>query len=183
MDIQINNIDLNNIELNAVLYYADFLSLQNKSIPVTDTCKYFFIYNTPINAAFIADNKPIYDENNEYFRQSATEYCMLRDKFGTDGVMSFINNISCIGTAGAVDGERMLRCIHQYSQKNERYEALTKYKKHVKQTKYSHIIKGEDGKSKRVYCTKYVAHDEQAKGMCTEPKIHYGIVEDTEIDA
>lgn len=56
--------ELSNIELNAVLYYADFLSLEHEGIPVTDTCKYFFIYGTPINSACVVNNMPIYDENN-----------------------------------------------------------------------------------------------------------------------
>lgn len=172
------NYDFNNIELNAVLYYADFLSLQEKSIPVTDNCKYFFIYNSPINSSFLADKEPIYDENNPYFKQSAEEYSLIRDKFGIDGVLSFIDNISSIGATGCVDGIRMLRCIHQYSARNERYEAMSRYKSHIKNTRYSHLIKTDDGTSKRVECTKYIAHDEIAKGLPTEPKIHDRTLED-----
>lgn len=58
---------MNNIERNAILYYADFLSLKAVSHPVTDTCKYFFIHGAPINAAFILDLEPLYDEENPYF--------------------------------------------------------------------------------------------------------------------
>ena len=39
---------MNEIELNAILYYADLLSLKDISIPVTDNCKWFFIHNNPI---------------------------------------------------------------------------------------------------------------------------------------
>jgi hypothetical protein len=46
---------MNNIELNAVLYYADFLSLKAINQPVTDNCKYFFIHGAPINSLFILD--------------------------------------------------------------------------------------------------------------------------------
>ena len=31
---------MNTIELNAILYYADYLSLRSISTPVTDNCKY-----------------------------------------------------------------------------------------------------------------------------------------------
>ena len=43
---------MNTIELNAILYYADYLSLRSISTPVTDNCKYYFIHNTPINSAY-----------------------------------------------------------------------------------------------------------------------------------
>jgi len=58
---------MNNIELNAILYYADFLSLKQLSYPVTDNCKYFFIHGVPMNSLYILDLKPNYDENNPYF--------------------------------------------------------------------------------------------------------------------
>lgn len=34
---------MTNIEHNAILYYADVLSLKETSKPVTDNCKYYFI--------------------------------------------------------------------------------------------------------------------------------------------
>lgn len=43
------------IELNAILYYADYLSLKEESKAVTDNCKYYFIYGSPINSAYIVD--------------------------------------------------------------------------------------------------------------------------------
>ena len=55
---------MTNIELNAILYYADFLSLQHENYPVTDNCKYFFIHGCPINSAFIVDLEPEYDPDN-----------------------------------------------------------------------------------------------------------------------
>ena len=42
--------DINTLELSAILYYADFLSLRDISLPVTDSCKYFDI------AIFFAPN-------------------------------------------------------------------------------------------------------------------------------
>ena len=58
---------MNDIELNAVLYYADYLSLKAINEPVTDNCKYFFIHGAPINSLFILNLEPVYDKNNEYF--------------------------------------------------------------------------------------------------------------------
>lgn len=53
---------MNDIELNALLYYADYLSLRDTSIPVTDTCNYFFVYGAPVNSTFLLDMMPEYDE-------------------------------------------------------------------------------------------------------------------------
>lgn len=41
------------IEDNMILYYADFLSLKDISIPVTDNCKYYYIHDNPINSAYL----------------------------------------------------------------------------------------------------------------------------------
>jgi hypothetical protein len=55
---------MTDIELNAILYYADFLSLKHTNHPVTDNCKYFFIHGCPINSAYIIDLEPEYDPDN-----------------------------------------------------------------------------------------------------------------------
>ena len=94
---------MNDIELNAILYYADFLSLKDVSQPVTDNCKYFFVHGAPVNSLYIIDLEPIYDENNQYFQQARVE--------------SFIEDVCSIRACGSVDAERMLKCIHQYSSK------------------------------------------------------------------
>jgi hypothetical protein len=57
---------MNEIEHNAILFYADFLSLQRENHPVTDNCKYFFIHGFPINSAYIVDMEPEYDINDKY---------------------------------------------------------------------------------------------------------------------
>lgn len=57
---------MNNIEFNSILFYADFLSLKDISQPVTDNCKYFFVYGCPVNSAFILNAEPIYDPENRY---------------------------------------------------------------------------------------------------------------------
>ena len=70
---------MNNIELNSIFFYADFLSLKSTSQPVTDNCKYFFIYGCPINSAFILNMEPIYDPENKYLLQAFKEYNMLKE--------------------------------------------------------------------------------------------------------
>lgn len=93
---------MNEVELSAILYYADFLSLQNTCTTVTDSCKYFFIHGCPINMRFIINQKPNYDAENEWFKKSLAEYKMLSDKFGDEGAMSFIENLCNLGVAGSV---------------------------------------------------------------------------------
>ena len=152
------------IKLNAILYYADFLSMKNTGLPVTDTCKYFFIHGTPINACYIADVEPIYDPDNQYFKQSREEYERLENKFGDQATLSFIEGICNLNACGAVDGERMLRFIHQYNGKKEFDNALAKYNKWKKDLIFQHIIKDEDGKERWAECTKAIAHSEKTEG-------------------
>ena len=58
---------MTHIELNAILYYADFLSLKHACHPVTDNCKYFFIHGYPMNSAYIVDMEPEYSQEDPYF--------------------------------------------------------------------------------------------------------------------
>lgn len=111
---------MNAIELNAILYYADFLSLKTLSKPISSTCKYFFIHGTPLNATYIATGTLQYEEDNPFFLQARKEYETLKDKFGLEGVESFLEDISYLRARGAVDAKQMLRCIHQYSTRIER---------------------------------------------------------------
>lgn len=111
---------MNDIELNAILYYADLLSLKDISTPVTDNCKWYFIHNTPINSAYMVDNKPIYDENNKYFIQAKEEYTKLKSKFLSDGVENIVGHICNLDALGCINAEQMLKCIHQYSSRRER---------------------------------------------------------------
>lgn len=55
------------VELSAILYYADFIKLREESKTVTDNCKYYFIYNSPINSAYLVNSQPFYDEHDKYF--------------------------------------------------------------------------------------------------------------------
>ena len=49
-----------------------------------------------------------------------TEYNIIKDKYGEDGIESFIDDICSIRACGCVDATRMLNCIHQYSSKHEK---------------------------------------------------------------
>lgn len=155
---------MNTIELTAILYYADFLSMKAKSQPVTDNCKYFYIHGVPMNSAFILDLEPVYDEKNPYFQQAKAEYEIIRDKFGDDGVESFIDDICTIKSCGCVDGNRMLQCIHQFSSKKQRKDAYNTYYTWRDNQQYTHIITNEDGKPEERQCTKYTYHFERMLG-------------------
>lgn len=111
---------MNDIEHNAVLYYADMLSLKETSTPVTDNCKYYFIHNAPINSAYIVDLQPIYDKNNVYYRQAIEEFNKLKDKFADKAITDLIGHICNLDAMGTVNAEQMLKCIHQYSSRRER---------------------------------------------------------------
>lgn len=169
---------MNTVELNLILYYADFLSMEKLNTPVTDTCKYFFIHNTPINACFIADVEPTYDENNEFFKQSKEEYTTLVDKFGSDGVKSFINNICNLSACGCVDANRMLSYIYQFSPRYQYYEALNKYNNWKKSLTFKHIVKNDDGDPQIAKCGKDYAHVEKALGR----RIESSLVESSRIN-
>lgn len=153
---------MNHIELNAILYYADFLSLKAKSQPVTDNCKYFFIHGAPINSAFILDLEPEYDENNEYFIQAYNEYSTIKDKFGDEGVESFIDDICSIKACGSVSAEQMLQCIHQFSNKRERRQAFNALQEWKNNQVYTHIIINADGDPEERPCSKYAYHAERS---------------------
>ena len=152
---------MNQIELNAILYYADYLSLKETNHPVTDNCKYFYIHGAPINSLFILDLMPIYDEEDPYFKQASAEYTIIKNKFGEEGIESFIEDICSIRACGSVDAIRMLQCIHQYSGKYEKKQALKAYNTWKSNQYYQHIITNDDGKRTEEPCTKYVYHVER----------------------
>ena len=153
---------MNIFELSSILYYADFLSLQNESDTVTDNCKYFYIHGVPMNSSYIADVEPVYDMNNQYFKQAFTEYNTLKSKFGDDGAESFLDNLCNLGVAGSVNAVQMLKYIHRYDDKDERAAAFKKYNKNLKNRKYTHLI-NEDGELVEQECSKYVAHTEASR--------------------
>ena len=151
---------MTNIELNAILYYADFLSLQNESHPVTDNCKYFFVHGYPINSAYIVNLEPEFDENNQYLQQAIQEFQAIQEKYDEDAAMSFIDDICSIKACGSVNAEGMLKCIHQFSTKYERKMAFNAYNQWLKEQKYKHITFNEDGRPIETNCSRYVKHTE-----------------------
>ena len=153
---------MTNAESNAILYYADFLSLKYESHPVTDTCKYFFIHGCPMNSAYIADMEPEFDPENQYVAQAISEFQAIKDKWDDDAAMSFIDDICSIKACGSVDAEQMLKCIHQFSTKHERKQAFSIYTNWRKQQKYTHITINENGDFTETPCTRYVKHAEKA---------------------
>ena len=163
---------MNLIEQNAILYYADFLRLREESRTVTDNCKYYFIYKTPVNSAYLVDEEPFYDVQNKYYVQAYNEYELVKNKFGEDGVDNFVSNICNLQAAGCVNAEQMLKCIHQFSTKQERNKAVQSYKDWVKSLEYQHIMHNEEGDNIIEPCTKYVAHAERKTWH--NPTINYG---------
>ena len=101
-------------ELNAILYYADFLSLKQESIPVTDNCKYFFINNCPINSAYIVDLEPEYSDENPYLIQAYQEYQTLEDKF--DKVKNISKKIVKTGFGGTTGNKGS--CVINFDYEN-----------------------------------------------------------------
>lgn len=153
---------MNDIELSAILYYADFLSLQKTCTTVTDNCKYFFVYGIPMNAAYLVDSWPDYDMHNKYFIQAYKEYEQIRNKFGQDGVDSFIEDICSINACGSVDAERMLNHIHWCSNSKERKQAFRAYYKWLNEQKYTHTTINDDGKEQQDECSRYISHFEKS---------------------
>ena len=162
---------MNLLQQNSILYYADYLSLKHKSIPVTDCCKYYFIYNVPMNLAYLSNSKPFFDENDQYYQQACNEYLLIQQKFGDEGAQDFIKNIGNLAVLGCIDALLMLKQIHQHSSKIDRKTAIRKYKQWLNSQKYSHITFNENGDEERRYCTRYIAHAEY--GTFSKPQVEY----------
>lgn len=155
---------MNTIELNAILYYADYLSLRAICKPVTDNCKYYFVHDTPINSAYIVDLEPFYDSTNQFYKQAKLEYEELKNKFGEAGVMSFLENISELKYCGTVGAKQMLKCIHRYSTTIDRKKAFSRYYRWLDKQKYIQFVEDEDGVEQEQECSRYVAHIERMRG-------------------
>lgn len=153
---------MSNIELNAILYYADYLSLQHTSIPLTDSPTYYFIYKCPINVAFITDSKPVYDPANKWFIKAKNDYNAIKNKFSEDAVTSFIEDICNIQACGVVNWKRMLQYIHQFSSNKERKHAFDTCEEYLKTKRYKHEIVDDNGDPKEEKCNKYVYHAENS---------------------
>lgn len=173
---------LNIVEQNAILYYADFLSLRQCSKTVTDNCKYFFIKGAPMNSLYLLDMKPHYNNTNIYLAQAYDEYMLLRDKFDVSGVQSFIEDICSLKAKGCIDSVDMMKQIHLYDTTHERRKAFREYYKHRSSYEYTHTINNEDGKRLEVPCTRYFAHAEERATELNLPKNLGANIESTEED-
>lgn len=151
---------MNEFELSAILFYGDFLSLKNISKPLTESCKYFYIHGVPMNISLILNQKPIYDMDNMYFKQALEQYTILKNKYGEDGVLTFIDNICNLGVAGSVNAIQMLKYIHRYDDKDQRDTAFGIYKHNRKNKKYTHKVRNNDGDIVEEECSKYINHYE-----------------------
>ena len=149
------------LEMSAILYYADFLSLQYQDKPCTESCKYFFVHGVPMNIAYLINQEPVYDVDNQWFQKSLKEYSMLKHKFGDDGAISFLKNICNLGVAGSVNATQMMKYIHRYDEKSERDKAFMRFKQNRSKKIYTHITRNDDGEITQEQCSKYVAHSER----------------------
>lgn len=86
---------------------------------------------------------------------------MIRDKFGEEGVESFVDDICSIKACGSVNAESMLKCIHQYSTKKQRKTAFKEYYNWKDSQIYTHITINEDGDPQETECSAYVYHAER----------------------
>lgn len=161
------------IEQNIILYYADFLSLKDSSTQVTDNCKYYYIYNAPVNLAYLVDSEPFYDPNNPYYQQSYQEYTTLKAKVDEVGVASFVERICNLSAMGCIDAITMLKQIHQFSTKQERNVAFKDYYKWLNSQHYTHLITNDQGDIERTECTRYIAHHE--RNTEADPQVSYDI--------
>lgn len=153
---------MTDIEHNAILYYADILSLKETSKPVTDNCKYYFLHNAPINSAYIVDLEPVYDKENKYYLQAVDEYTKLKDKFADKAITDIIGHICCLDVMGCINAEQILKCIHQYSSRRERAQSFSRYYNWKNNQVYKHKTINENGDIVETECTRYVSHFERS---------------------
>lgn len=153
---------MTDLQKNLILYLADFFSMQEQNIPVTDTCKYFFINRAPLNIQYIATGNIDIDFDNPYVKNSILTLKMLNNNLTEKDAISFVTNLCEIQASGIVDGYRMLQFIYQYDEKMKK-KALRTYRKHTKNQTFTHKVKDDDGEEIEVECSKYIAH---ADRMC-----------------
>lgn len=152
---------MNIVEQNMILYYADFLSLKSVSKPVTDNCKYYFVHGVPMNSAYLVDLQPEFNESDKYYLQAYTECIQIQNKFGNDGLASFLEDICMLRARGCVNANQMLKYIHLFSTPEERRQAFRLYGKWVKNNKHKHYVRDDDGNSVEQVCSMYVSHFER----------------------
>lgn len=146
-----------------VLFYADYLSLRDTYTPVTDNCKYYYIMGMPINCTKIVNSEPVYDVQNKYYVQAYQELTQIRNKVGLQALATFIRDLCNVFALGCINGEQMLKCILCYDSSKLRRKAINKYKQHMKDIQYNHIVKNDDGENISESCSKYVYHVDQRR--------------------
>ena len=146
-----------------VLFYADYLSLRDTYTPVTDNCKYYYIMGMPINCTKIVNSEPVYDVQNKYYIQAYRELTQIRNKVGLQALATFIRDLCNVFALGCINGEQMLKCILCYDSSKLRRKAINKYKQHMKDIQYNHIVKNDDGENISEPCSKYVYHVDQRR--------------------
>lgn len=146
-----------------VLFYADYLSLRETYTPITDNCKYYYIMGMPINCTKMVNSEPVYDVQNQYYVQAYQELTQIRNKVGLQALATFIRDLCNVFALGCINGEQMLKCILCYDSSKLRRKAINKYKQHMKDIQYNHIVKNDDGENISEPCTKYVYHVDQRR--------------------
>lgn len=96
---------------------------------------------------------------------------MIKNKYDEEGVATFLDDICALKYSGKVDGDIMLRYIHQYSDKQKRKNAYRTYYNFKNNIKYKHTVKDEDGNSKLEECSMFIAHQEKHNSVCERPSI------------
>lgn len=164
-----------------ILYYADFLSLQEMSIPVTDNCKYYFIHNLPVNSDHMLDTEPNYDSESKYIKKAQQEYDKINDKFGEVAAIEFIKKICDLAAYGCINAEQMLKFIHRFSTKVERKQAFNIYNNWKRNQKYTHQTINDNGDIEERECTRFVYNAEKNNKISKISKsapIHINTVEE-----
>lgn len=146
-----------------VLFYADYLSLRETYTPITDNCKYYYIMGMPINCTKIVNSEPVYDVQNKYYVQAYQELTQIRNKVGLQALATFIRDLCNVFALGCINGEQVLKCILCYDSSKVRKKAINKYKQHMKDIQYNHIVKNDDGENISEPCSKYVYHVDQRR--------------------
>ena len=159
------------IKQNIILYYADYLAIRNNSRQVTDNCKYYYIYEAPINLAYLCNSQPFYDINDQYYIQSTKEIQMIINKVGLEEAKKFVNGICNVKVMGCIDGDLMLKQVHQFSTNIDRITAFKDYQNWLDTQYYTHLQLNNDGDLIRTICTRHMAHSEY--NTIYEPQVHY----------
>lgn len=159
------------LKQNIILYYADYLAISKANRQVTDNCKYYCIYDAPINLAYLHDSQPFYSVEDEYYIKAYDEITLLLEKVGLEGTKSFVNNICNLKAMGCVDALLMLKQIHQFSSNIERNTAFKDYQRWLNTQHYSHLQLNDKEELERVECTRYIAHSDYNTRF--EPQVEY----------